>query len=257
MWKPYQIYSTCGRAQSDLNEELFLFLRRRVEHANASKCRKLEYLKVVCPNCRIWQIIQSCKFCQIMQGESGWAWLLSESFPRKFSKRKLSKKKVFQESFPKRRFSKKVFQKKVHRQGLCGGCRVTRYVSRVYQAITSLSRRMRWPLLDIFLFDNFFLKQKKWYNKKFCCSITYVGFGKNGRTVEWDWNQFQAEICNKKETETTKSSKLRECDFEKSPSPGGKDKHVGRAQIQNIQLCRKEVLITQYHFDQKLHHRCM
>ena len=25
MWKPYQIYSTCGRAQSDLNEELFLF----------------------------------------------------------------------------------------------------------------------------------------------------------------------------------------------------------------------------------------
>ena len=31
--KPYQIYSTCGRTQSDLNEELFLFLLRRVEHA--------------------------------------------------------------------------------------------------------------------------------------------------------------------------------------------------------------------------------
>ena len=84
--------TTCGRAQSDLNEELFL-LFGRVEHANASKCRKPEYLKVVCPNWRIWQIIQSCKFCKIMQAVSDFA-------PKSENFTKVSQKKVPSESYP-------------------------------------------------------------------------------------------------------------------------------------------------------------
>ena len=187
MWKPYQIYSTCGRAQSDLNEELFLFCGGGLNmqmHQNVESLNIWRLSVQTVESDKSFRVASSARSCRVNLDS---LCFLSPNL-------KVFQKKVLQECLP----IYKAFPKKVLRQGLCGGCRVTRYVSRVYQAITSLSRRMRRPLLDIFLFHKI-----EWYNKKFFCSITYIGFGKNRRTVEWGWNKFQAENCNKKETETT------------------------------------------------------
>ena len=102
-------------------------------------------------------------------------------------------------------------------------CLVTQYVSRVHQAITSLSttlRRMR-RLLDTFLLT------KQIFKRKYFCSISYiVFFWKDRRRVaEWRSNLFQAEIYNQKETGTTKSSNFWEY-IKTRPSVSDKGKHV-------------------------------
>ena len=124
-----------------MNEVALYLLCWRFEHANASKCRKPGNLNVVCPNCM--NLTNNSELQSLTYHAQGRSWSILWMFQKDW----------FGKSYSS--WGGMIFQKNIYdflplpMQCLCGGLGgwwVTQYVSRVYQAISSLSatlRRMR------------------------------------------------------------------------------------------------------------------